>query len=103
MPLPSVRTHGAKQCQVKSKRTGFPCNNPAAFGTKACRMHGAHRTHARLLGEKHPNFKHGESTIQNKLVYRAGMQNLRKIEKICLSLGLFQDTIIKGRKQKIDS
>ncbi len=66
MPLPSVRLYGAKICQCLSKRTKLPCNNVAAFGTKACRMHGAHRKHARLSGQNHPNFKHGMDSKQAK-------------------------------------
>ncbi len=66
MPLPSVRLHGAKLCQCLSKRTKLPCNNVAAFGSGACRMHGAHKRHARLSGSNHPNFKHGMDTAQAK-------------------------------------
>lgn len=66
MPLPCVSKHGAKLCECLSKRTKLPCNNVAAFGSKACRMHGAHKTHARLSGSHHPNFKHGLETISAK-------------------------------------
>jgi hypothetical protein len=67
MPLPSVRLYGAKLCQCLSKRTKLPCNNAAAFGTKACRMHGAHKKQARLAGSNHPNFKHGFETKDAKM------------------------------------
>lgn len=66
MPLPSIN-NGAKKCQCKSKRTGLPCNNPAAFGQKACRMHGAHKKVAKLSGMNHPNFIHGENTAISKI------------------------------------
>jgi hypothetical protein len=67
MPLPSVRLYGAKLCQCKSKRTKLPCKNAAAFGSKSCRMHGAHKSHARLSGNNHPNFIHGLETISAKI------------------------------------
>lgn len=30
----------AFRCKAKSSRTGLPCNNPAAKGTRTCRVHG---------------------------------------------------------------
>jgi len=61
MPLPSL-LNGAKQCQVMTKRTKQRCNNPAAYGCKACRMHGAHRSRNVLEGADHPRYKNGERT-----------------------------------------
>lgn len=102
MPLPSVRTHGAKQCQVKSKRTGLPCNNPAAYGTIACRMHGAHRTRTGLSGESHPNYKHGNCTITVKTEYSNALARLRELKKDLHELGLIKTKTkpIVGRKPK---
>lgn len=102
MPLPSVRMHNAIKCQVKSKRTGLPCNNPAAFGTKACRMHGAHRTHARLSGENHPNYRHGKCTNKVKADYRAATIRLRELEKMLFDYGLIdiKSSHTIGRKPK---
>jgi hypothetical protein len=34
--------------------------NPAAFGCKACRMHGAHKSRIVLKGANHPRYKNGE-------------------------------------------
>ena len=61
MPLTSV-LNGAKQCQVMTKRTKQRCKNPAAYGCKACRMHGAHRSRNVLKGVDHPRYKNGERT-----------------------------------------
>jgi hypothetical protein len=35
------------RCSCKARSTGQQCKNPAAFGTKVCKMHGARREHAR--------------------------------------------------------
>jgi len=61
MPLPSVQ-NGAKQCQVLSKRTKQPCQNPAAFGCRACRMHGAHRSRNSPQGANHTQYRNGNET-----------------------------------------
>jgi hypothetical protein len=58
MPLPSV-LKGASQCQVLTKRTKQRCKNPAAYGCKACRTHGAHRSRNVLKGVNHPRYKNG--------------------------------------------
>lgn len=88
MPLPSVRIHGAKQCLVKSKRTGLPCNNPAAFGTKACRIHGAHRARTGLSGTNHPNYQHGNCTNKARSEYRAARIRLLELESLMVERGL---------------
>ena len=61
MPLTSV-LNGAKQCQVMTKRTKQRCKNPAAYGCKACRMHGAHKSRNVLSGKDHPRYRNGERT-----------------------------------------
>jgi hypothetical protein len=61
MPLPSI-LNGAKQCQVMTKRTKLRCKNPAAYGCKACRTHGAHKSRNVLRGKDHPRYRNGERT-----------------------------------------
>ena len=65
MPLQSV-INGALQCQVMTKRTKLRCKNPAAYGCKACRMHGAHKSKNVLRGIKHPLYKTGEYSLKVK-------------------------------------
>ena len=65
MPLPSL-LNGAKQCQVLTKRTKLRCKNLAAYGCKACRMHGAHKSKNVLRGAKHPQYKNGGETLESK-------------------------------------
>lgn len=88
MPLPSVRIHGAKQCLVKSKRTGLPCKNPAAYGNKACRIHGAHHAHTGLSGTNHPNHQHGNCTNKVRAEYRAARVRLLELESLMVAHGL---------------
>ena len=59
MPLPSV-LKGASQCQVLTRRTKKRCKNPAAYGCRSCRMHGAHKSRNVLRGVDHPRYKNGE-------------------------------------------
>ena len=61
MPLPSL-LNGAKQCQAMTKRTKQRCKNPAAYGCKSCRMHGAHKSRNVLREKEHPRYKNGERT-----------------------------------------
>ena len=65
MPLPNL-LKGAKQCQVLTKRTKLRCKNLAAYGCKACRMHGAHKFKNVLRGAKHPQYKNGQETKEAK-------------------------------------
>jgi len=63
MPLPSL-LNGAKQCQVMTRRTKARCKNPAAYGCRSCRMHGAHKSRNVLRGGAHPQYKTGEQSIK---------------------------------------
>jgi len=100
MPLPSVSKYGAKQCRAKSKRTGLPCKNPAAYHCAVCRYHGAHRTHTALPGAKHPNYKHGNSTKEARAQYSAASDKLRGLEALGFKIGMFTGAKMAGRKPK---
>jgi len=99
MPLPCIN-NGTTKCQCKSKRTGLPCNNPAAFGQKSCRMHGAHKKVANLSGIKHPNYKHGENTQASKIKRSAKSLQFLMLEKIGWHVGLFAEDSTKFRGRK---
>ena len=58
MPLPYLK----KKCTAKSKRTGLPCNNPAAYGMKACKVHGSRPQETIKKGKDHPQFTFGNET-----------------------------------------
>ena len=89
MPLPSVLHYGANQCQAQSKRTGHPCKNPAAFGCRTCRMHGAHRSRRAATGAKHWNYRHGRETLAAKQARNETFAELKRLHRIGLALTLF--------------
>jgi len=101
MPLPSVKK-GATQCVVKCKRTGLQCMNPAAYGCKSCRMHGAHKSRNTLAGENHPQFKHGRDTKQAKERHQQTSTKLHFLEDLGHHIKMFPEgtTRTQGRKPK---
>ena len=100
MPLPSVIKHGAKLCSAKSKRTGLPCNNPAAFGTRACRMHGAHKSKNVLRGADHPQYRNGERTRESDEEHRKSSTILLTLRDMGDHIKLFNGDYTRGRKPK---
>ena len=99
MPLPSVK-NGAQQCVVKCKRTGIRCKNPAAFGCKSCRMHGAHKSRNTLAGENHPQFKHGRDTKQAKERHQQTMVKLLLLEDLGHHIKMFPENATRTRGRK---
>jgi hypothetical protein len=97
MPLPSV-LNGAKQCQVSTKRTKLQCKNPAAYGCRSCRMHGAHKSRNVLRGEEHPKYKYGERSKQVEAKHRESSTILLTLRDIGDHLGMFNGTYTRGRK-----
>lgn len=91
MPLPHIKN----LCSAKSKRTGLPCRNPAAFGCKTCRFHGAHPIRR---GNEAPNFKTGMYSESGIAEYRACMARLQEIERVGFEAGLLTGNKSKGRK-----
>ena len=96
MPLPSITKHRAKQCTAKSKRTGLPCNNPAAYGCRTCRMHGARKNIAR--GKDHVNFVHGRRTLEAERAQSAASCRLQQIEDAMHLLNMTTAKRSLGRK-----
>lgn len=97
MPLPSV-LNGTKQCQVMTKRTKLRCKNPAAYGCKACRMHGAHKSKNILRGTAHPHYKNGEETTEAKAVRSRKSTMFLYLRDIGDSINLFSGGKTRGRK-----
>jgi hypothetical protein len=98
MPLPSMRLHGAKQCTAKSKRTGLSCNNPAAYGCRTCRMHGARKAESIKLGEQHPNYVHGGRTLEAQAEQSATACRLQQLEDAIHLLNMTTAKRSRGRK-----
>ena len=98
MPLPSVLKHGAKLCSAKSKRTGLPCNNPAAFNCRTCKVHGAHRSRNVAKGINSGKYKNGHYTKEAKEQSSKSLVKLRYLEEIGKQGGFMTGTKTRGPK-----
>ena len=98
MPLPSITKHGAKQCTAKSKRTGLSCNNPAAYGCRTCKVHGALKAESIKRGKDHVNFVHGRRTLEAQAEQSATSRRLQQIEDAMHLLGMTTAKRSRGRK-----
>mgnify|MGYP000187968289 CR=1 FL=1 len=97
MPLPSL-THGAKQCTALTKRTKQPCKNPAAYGCRTCRIHGARKKESIKRGEQHPNYVHGRCTLENQKERSAVSRKLQQLEDAMHLLQMTNAKRSRGRK-----
>jgi hypothetical protein len=97
MPLQSV-LNGAKQCQVLTKRGKERCKNPAAYGCKSCRMHGAHKSRNVLRGVDHPQFRHGNRTKEAQQNNSEALTRIRMLEQIGRHIKMFVGSQTRGRK-----
>ena len=100
MPLPSITKHGAKQCTAKSKRTGMPCNNPAAYGCRTCKVHGARKKDSIKRGEQHPNYLHGGRSQETELKISRKLCELRQLEDLAYALKIMVGPKTRGRKPR---
>ena len=98
MPLPSLSQYRAKQCTARAKSTQHRCLNPAAFGCRTCRLHGARRRSSIKVGICHPNYLHGTETLQAKRKRSLKLGELREIENNLLARGLIKGKRTVGRK-----
>jgi hypothetical protein len=96
MPLPNLN----RQCTVRARSTGNQCLNPAAFGCKSCRVHGARRKETVKAGKDHPQYKHGEKTQEAIQRYRTTMAELHNLEQFGQKSGLLKGPRTSGRKPK---
>lgn len=78
----------ARQCTARSKRSGERCQNPAAFGCKTCRMHGARRPESIKRGEDHPLFVHGQETKEARAHNKETSEQLKQVKTVLKKLGL---------------
>ena len=97
MPLPSV-INGAKQCEVLSKRTKLRCQNPAAYGCKACRMHGAHQSRNSLQGADHPQYRKGYETKEARIERSRKSAMFLYLRDIGDTINLFTGPKTSGRR-----
>ena len=95
MPLPNLN----RRCKAQARSTGNRCLNPAAFGCKTCRYHGARRRDTVKVRKAHPQYKHGERMQEAIVVYRRAMLQLQVIETLGYSVGVLRGPRTIGRKQ----
>ena len=94
MPLPNLN----RRCSAQARSTGNPCLNPAAFGCKTCRYHGARPRETVKVGKAHPQYKHGERTKEAIERYRRSMLQLQNIETLARRIGYMKGSKTVGRK-----
>jgi hypothetical protein len=95
--LPSV-INGAQRCVSLTKRTKLLCKNPAAYGCKVCRYHGAHKSRNVLRNSDHPQYKNGKRTKEIEAEHRRVSTALLTLLDIGDSIGMFNRTHTRGRK-----
>ena len=95
MPLPSISDYNALQCTAKAKSTKQRCLNPAAFGCKTCRLHGARHLSTIKRGEYHPNYQRGMETLEMKQKRSLKLAELKTIEADLLERGLIAKVSVK--------
>ncbi len=96
MPLPNLN----RRCIARARSTGNQCLNPAAFGCKTCRYHGARRRETVKVGKAHPQYKHGERANEAIQKYRATMLELQTLERLGYQSGILIGPRTAGRRQK---
>ena len=96
MPLPNLN----RRCSAQARSTGNQCLNPAAFGCKTCRYHGARRRETVKVGKAHPQYTHGERTREAISKYRKTMSELQTVERLGHGLGVLMGPRTTGRKLK---
>jgi len=89
--LAQAEVHGT----AKNRKTGQRCLNPAAFGCKTCRYHGARKI---LSGLDHPNYKHGGRTLEALSKYSQKVAELDQLEQLGHKYGLIKGSRRRGRK-----
>jgi len=89
MPIRWIDSRQDKQCTARAKSTKQRCLNPAAYGCKTCRMHGARKQNTIKRGNCHPNYQHGMETHEAKIERQIKIAKLKIIEDSMHKLGMF--------------
>jgi hypothetical protein len=103
MPLPGVGDT-VKQCTARAKHSGARCRNPAVVcwggSGRVCRMHGARKAGTVRRGVEHPQYRHGEETLEAKAERSRKLAELRDLEALSCALGIVSGPRWRGRKPK---
>lgn len=90
MPIKWIDSRSDKQCTARAKSTGLRCLNPAAYGCRTCRVHGARKQKSIKRGKNHPNYLHGMETLKAKGIRSVKLAELREIEANLIEQGLIK-------------
>jgi hypothetical protein len=89
------------QCRAKAKGSGKRCLLPAVSGYAVCRVHGARGGPKTEAGRKRcaaAKTTHGNETRAKRAEYRAKMKELRALEELGMTIGLFVNPRTADRK-----
>ena len=98
MPLPNIASGRTPRCKAKCKARGDRCRNPAAYGMKVCRYHGARKPETIRRGANHPQHRHGLETGESKAERSRRLAELRDLEALSFALGAATGPRWRGRK-----
>lgn len=100
MPLPNVTKGKARRCTAKCKARGDRCRNPSAYGMRVCRYHGARKLETIKRGANHPQYRHGQETLDAKAERHEMAVFFHETEELMFALGMMASgsTRTRGRK-----
>ena len=99
MPLPHLTE--PKRCTAKAKSKQSRCNNPAAYGCKTCRMHGARKPETIRRGADHPQYVHGRETTEAKSARQAAVKRIHDLCDLGNEVNLFGSPVkLRGPRPK---
>ena len=84
---------------VSDKSRITVCKNPAAFGCKSCRYHGARKI---LSGLQHPSYKAGTRTLEALSNYSQKVAEMDQLERLGHKYGFMAGPKRRGRKPVVD-
>jgi hypothetical protein len=96
MPLPNLNARCTAICKARAEQ----CLNPAAFGCRTCRMHGARKPETIRRGKDHGRYTYGYRTQEAQEAYRQASMRLHEIEVAAFAAGLMTGRRMGGRKPK---
>jgi hypothetical protein len=94
MPLPHIKSF----CRANSKSTGTTCQNPTAFQSPVCRLHGAKRPQSIVSGPNHGRYRSGAFTMATKAAYKEASRRLADLDTVARDMGLISGPRTRGPK-----
>ncbi len=73
-----------------SKSTRQQCGNPACLGSTVCRYHGYRKPETVLRGKDHPNYVHGERSLEVIKRHREVMRRITMLTRLAKQLGMIK-------------